>query len=200
MLRITLDIWFTTLSIALWPSYDFQEEIKYEFFPGDSDGKESACNVGDLGLIPELGRSPGEGNSYPPVFLPGEFNGQRSLAGYRPWGCKQSDVTKWLTLSLLCAKLTSLTFLFLKIRLCISWVSRPYFIFDPPNLIQYLGQGIHSKCCWKQKERKKENSKAENILGYEKNPPSTFWILITSLKLTIHYQEWRSFSFSLTDK
>ena len=118
MLRITLDIWFTTLSIALWPSYDFQEEIKYQFFPGDSDGKESACNVGDLGLIPELGRSPGEGNSYPPVFLPGEFNGQRSLAGYRPWGCKQSDVTKWLTLSLLCAKLTSLTFLFLKMRLC----------------------------------------------------------------------------------
>ena len=32
-----------------------------------SDGKESVCNVGDLGLIPELGRSPGEGNSYPLV-------------------------------------------------------------------------------------------------------------------------------------
>jgi len=34
-------------------------------FPGGSDGKESACNVGDLGLIPGLGRSPGEGNGYP---------------------------------------------------------------------------------------------------------------------------------------
>ena len=34
-------------------------------FPGGSDGKESTCNVGDLGLIPGLGRSPGEGNSYP---------------------------------------------------------------------------------------------------------------------------------------
>ena len=33
-------------------------------FPGGSDGKESACNVGDLGLIPGLGRSPGEGNGY----------------------------------------------------------------------------------------------------------------------------------------
>ena len=33
--------------------------------PGSSDGKESACNAGDLGLIPELGRSPGEGNDYP---------------------------------------------------------------------------------------------------------------------------------------
>ena len=34
-------------------------------FPGDSAGKESACNEGDLGSIPGLGRSPGEGNSYP---------------------------------------------------------------------------------------------------------------------------------------
>ena len=34
-------------------------------FHGDSAGKESACNVGDLGLVPGLGRSPGEGNSYP---------------------------------------------------------------------------------------------------------------------------------------
>ena len=34
-------------------------------FPGGSDGKESACNTGDLGSIPGLGRSPGEGNSYP---------------------------------------------------------------------------------------------------------------------------------------
>ena len=34
-------------------------------FPGGSDGKESACNVGDPGLIPELGRSPGKGNGNP---------------------------------------------------------------------------------------------------------------------------------------
>ena len=34
-------------------------------FPGGSVGKESACNAGDLGSIPGLGRSPGEGNSYP---------------------------------------------------------------------------------------------------------------------------------------
>ena len=34
-------------------------------FPGGSDGKESTCNMGDLGSIPGLGRSPGEGNSYP---------------------------------------------------------------------------------------------------------------------------------------
>ena len=34
-------------------------------FPGGSDGKESTCNSGDLGSIPESGRSPGEGNGYP---------------------------------------------------------------------------------------------------------------------------------------
>ena len=34
-------------------------------FPGGSAGKESTCNVGDLGSVPELGRSPGEGNGYP---------------------------------------------------------------------------------------------------------------------------------------
>ena len=34
-------------------------------FPCDSADKESTCNVGDLGLIPRLGRSPGEGKGYP---------------------------------------------------------------------------------------------------------------------------------------
>jgi len=49
-----------------------------------SDIKESSYNAGHLGLIPGLGRSPGEGNGYlpNPVVLPGEFHGQRSLADY----------------------------------------------------------------------------------------------------------------------
>ena len=50
-------------------------------FPGGSDGgKESACNVGDPGLISGSGRVPGEGRT--PVFLRGEFHAQRNLAGY----------------------------------------------------------------------------------------------------------------------
>ena len=54
-------------------------------FRGGSDGKESACNAGDLGLIPGSGRSLGEGNGLPtPIFLPGESHGQRSLVGYSP--------------------------------------------------------------------------------------------------------------------
>ena len=64
-------------------------------------GKESASSLGDLGLIPRLGRSPGEGNWLPtPVFLPREFCGQRSLVGYRPWGHKGLDMTEQLAFSL----------------------------------------------------------------------------------------------------
>ena len=51
-------------------------ELKVEFrpltvredFPGGSDGKASACNVGDRGSIPGSGRSPGEGNGNPPQY------------------------------------------------------------------------------------------------------------------------------------
>ena len=53
-------------------------------FPLSSVGKESACNAGDLGSVPGLGRSPGEGNGNPLQYscLPGEPHGQRSLAGF----------------------------------------------------------------------------------------------------------------------
>ena len=70
-----------------------------------SDGKEFACNAGDLGLIPGLGRIPWRMEWQPtPVFLPGEFHEQRSLAGYSSWGCRDSDMTEQLTLSLSIAK------------------------------------------------------------------------------------------------
>ena len=68
---------------------------------GGSDGKEPACYAGDLGSIPRLERSPGEGNGTPLQFLPGEFHGQRSLAGCSAWGCKESDLTEQLTLAFL---------------------------------------------------------------------------------------------------
>ena len=55
--------------------------------------KESACNVGHLGSIPGLGRSPGEGTGEE-VFLPRESQGQKSLVGYSSWGRKESDVTE----------------------------------------------------------------------------------------------------------
>ena len=58
-------------------------------FPGGSDGKASVHNAGDRGSIPELGRSPGEGNGNP-LQLPGKSHGQRSLVDYSPWGHKES--------------------------------------------------------------------------------------------------------------
>ena len=62
---------------------------------GGSDGKESACNAGDLGLIPGLGRSPGGGHGNPIQYSCLENpQGQRSLAGYSPWSCKESDMTE----------------------------------------------------------------------------------------------------------
>ena len=66
--------------------------------PVGSDGKEYGCNVGDLGLIPGLGRSPGgeHGNPLQYACLENPL-GQRSLAGYSPWGCKQSDATEQLS-------------------------------------------------------------------------------------------------------
>ena len=54
-----------------------------------SVGKESTCNAGDLNLIPWLGRSPGEGHGNPLQYSVLENpHGQRSLAGYGPWGCR----------------------------------------------------------------------------------------------------------------
>ena len=61
-----------------------------------SRSEESAWNAGYLGSIPGPGRSPGEGNCNP-VFLPGKFHGWRSLAGYSPWDCKESDMTEKLS-------------------------------------------------------------------------------------------------------
>ena len=54
-------------------------------FPGDSDGKESACNAGDLGSIPRLGRFPGGGHGNPLHYsCLKNPHGQRILAGYSP--------------------------------------------------------------------------------------------------------------------
>jgi len=54
-------------------------------FPCGSDGEESTYSVGDLGSIPGLGRSPGEGHGNPLQYF--------CLAGYSPWGHKESDMT-----------------------------------------------------------------------------------------------------------
>ena len=71
-------------------------------FPGGSVGKESTCNAGDardMGFIPGQEDHLEEGIARPtPVFLPGQFHGQRSLADYSPQGHNESDTTERLTL------------------------------------------------------------------------------------------------------
>ena len=64
-------------------------------FSHGSDGKESAYNAVDLDSVLGLGRSPGGGHGNPLKYSCLENpHGQRRLAGYHPWGHKQSDMTE----------------------------------------------------------------------------------------------------------
>ena len=70
-------------------------------FPGGLDGKQSTSNVEDLGFIPGLGISPGGGHGNPLQYSCLENpHEQRSLAGYSPWGHKESDMTERLSTAL----------------------------------------------------------------------------------------------------
>ena len=67
-------------------------------FPGGSDHEESTCSAGDLDSIPRLGRSPGGGHGNPLQYSFLENpHGQRSLAGYSPWGHKELDTADGLS-------------------------------------------------------------------------------------------------------
>ena len=77
-------------------SFPFLSNLGFHFF--GSDGKESACNEGDQGSIPGLGRSPGGGPGNPLQYSGLENPpGQRSLVGCSPWGCKELDTTERLS-------------------------------------------------------------------------------------------------------
>ena len=88
---------------AIW-AQNSKKRVKYSIdhfvcwlmsFPGGSDGKESACNAGDLGSIPRLGRSPGEGNSYPL-----QYSCLENPMDRRPWRATVHGITTsqtWLS-------------------------------------------------------------------------------------------------------
>ena len=59
-------------------------------FPCGSAGKESSCNAGDLGLIPGLGRSPGEGKGY--ALYPLQYSGLENSMDYRGHGVTRSQI------------------------------------------------------------------------------------------------------------
>ena len=90
-----------SLSTFLWGLF-------WRALPWWLNNKESTCNVGDLGLIPWSGRSPGKGNGNSLQYsCLRKSHGQRGLVGYSPWGCKS-----W---SQLCNEITSTT----RLRLCL---------------------------------------------------------------------------------
>ena len=66
-------------------------------FPGGSDSKVSICKAVNR-FSPWVRKILWRRKWQPtPVFLPGEFHGQRSLVGYSPWGRKKSNITKRLS-------------------------------------------------------------------------------------------------------
>ena len=80
--------------IVRWQQFSLQAPG----FPGGASGKEPACQCrghGRLGSDLWVGKTPWRRAWQPtPVFLPGEAHGQRSLAGYSPWGHKQSGMAE----------------------------------------------------------------------------------------------------------
>ena len=78
---------------------EFPDSLKLGHFLGGSDGKESTCQCRRPRFYSWVGKISWSWLTTP-VFMPGEFQGQRSLTGYSPWGHKESDMTEQLTLSL----------------------------------------------------------------------------------------------------
>ena len=78
----------------------------WEGFLGGASSKEPTCQSKRLKrhrFVPWIRKSPWRWAWQPtPVFLPGESYGQRSMVGYSPWGCKQSDTTEATACSHLC--------------------------------------------------------------------------------------------------
>ena len=83
------------LALAQWT---IMEKNRKMYMYNSVTGKESTFNAGDLGSIPGLGRSPGEGHGNPFQYSCLENpHGQRSLESYSSWSRKGSDTTEWLS-------------------------------------------------------------------------------------------------------
>ena len=109
-------------------------------FPGGPASKESACNAGDPGFDPWVGKIPWRREWLCTlVFLPRESHGQRSLRGYNLWDCKELDRTNWLILSFSptlwdsywCLSSILITCFHLKIRRMLANVSIVFWYWAP---------------------------------------------------------------------
>ena len=104
------ETWFNSwIRKILWRRDRLSTPV-FSGFPGGSAGKECSCNVGDLGSIPGLGRSPGEGNSYPFQY-PSLENSVQCM------GPNEPDTTERLSLFI---QLTNCRYLFYNIVLILN--------------------------------------------------------------------------------
>jgi len=101
---LTSTQYYSILSNYLIPVCSFQIGVILAFanHSGWCSSKESACQCRRFKryrLDPWVQKIPWRSTRQPtPVFLPGEFHGQRSLVGYSAWGCKESDTTERLNI------------------------------------------------------------------------------------------------------
>ena len=112
-------------------------------FPPGSDGKESACQCRRRGFDPWVGKIPWRRDwQPPPIFLPGEFHGQRSLEGYSPWVSKESDTTEQLTLSNFHPQASQASLVIEKQNSKIIIILQLYF-----NKFKFLKTLLYTCCC-----------------------------------------------------
>ena len=137
---------YTYIPSFFWISFPFrssqrpeQSSLSYIVgFPGGLEGKASAHNAGDLGLIPGSGRSPGEGNGNPLPYsclenpMDGEACRLQSIVGYSLWGCKESDTTKQLRFSLIIYFINSSVCVCVCVCVCVMSISISQFILPSP--------------------------------------------------------------------
>ena len=112
-----IDKWVTDMKGTAWEIVN-----NHMGFPGGSNSKESACNVGDLGSIPGLGGSPGEGKGYPLQYSGHgvaksqtwqETHSDSSISESFPFSLEQVWREHWRSIY------------FLSQMLCVSWRIHP---------------------------------------------------------------------------
>ena len=96
--------------IILLPHQGFSVRDICTVHPWGSVVKHPLANAGDMGLIPELGGPLGVGNATHSSILAGKSHGQSSLAGYSPWGHRESNTTAHTGTSAQCSSATSVVF------------------------------------------------------------------------------------------
>ena len=84
-------VWKQLVSVKRW----MDKDVRFTYTFGFPRGKESTCQRRKWGFNSWVGKIPWSRKWQPtPVFLLGKFHGQRSLVGYSPWGCKESELTE----------------------------------------------------------------------------------------------------------